>query len=82
MSTTLCVKCSAGPSGEAGHDALAHHLEGPYPGHHIFMCADCGERWIRHYGSTVEPFAWTRYNHQFPMRTPRSAPAANWKIQY
>ena len=64
----LCQKCSEGPSGETGHAALAYYVEGPYPGHQIFNCLQCNERWIRHYGSTVERFAWTRYATQFTMR--------------
>ena len=60
--TTLCAACTAGPTGEAGHSALAFYVEGPYPGHHIFKCSQCDERWIRHYGSTAERFAWTRYS--------------------
>ena len=79
MTTPLCPACCQGPSGEAGHDALAYHVEGPYPGHHIFRCAICDERWIRHYGSTAERFAWTRYSQQFPMRIPRADPAPGWK---
>ena len=67
----LCQSCTEGPSGEAGHAALTYYVEGPYPGHHIFHCTACSERWIRHYGSTIERFAWTRYAAQFPQRKPR-----------
>ena len=66
-----CPSCSAGPKGEGGHAALAYYVEGPYPGHHIFHCTTCSERWIRHYGSETERFAWTRYNTQFTLRKPR-----------
>lgn len=61
---TLCDKCSLGAQGEAGHDALAFHLDGPYPGHRIFRCGECDERWIRHHGGEVR-FGWTRYALQF-----------------
>ena len=71
-----CERCNAVPTGEAGHEALAFYVSGPYPGHHIFNCANCGERWIRHCGS-VERFAWTRYATQFAIRRPRvEAPRA------
>jgi len=66
----MCPSCNAGPSGESGHAALAYSVEGPYPGHHIFVCKACTERWIRHYGSPAERFAWTRYLTQFTMRKP------------
>jgi hypothetical protein len=62
MTTKPCAKCSEGPKGEAGHDALKFYVEGPFPAQHIFKCDECGERWIRHYGSTAERFAWTRYD--------------------
>jgi hypothetical protein len=71
MTTSPCASCSDGPTGEAGHRALALYVGGPYPGHHIFKCGRCGERWIRHYGSPAERFAWTRYSEQFSVRTPR-----------
>ena len=74
MTTTPCAGCATGPSGEAGHSALAFYVEGPYPGHHIFKCTRCDERWIRHYGSTAERFAWTRYSQQFTTRTPQADP--------
>ena len=70
MTTKPCPACSGPPRGEAGHDALEHQVEGPYPGHHIYRCTKCDERWIRHYGSVEEKFAWTRYDEQFPTRTP------------
>lgn len=72
MTTPPCESCSNGPTGEAGHEALAFYVEGPYPGHHIFKCGQCGERWIRHYGSPAERFAWTRYSEQFAVRTARN----------
>src|SRR5438105_2303716 len=65
MTTTLCTDCSRAPHGEAGHDHLENQLEGPYPGHRIFRCRACGERWIRHYGFVGEKHAWTRYDLQF-----------------
>ena len=65
-----CARCNEVPTGEAGHEALAFYVSGPYPGHHIFNCASCGERWIRHCGVT-ERFAWTRYATQFSIRRPR-----------
>jgi len=68
-----CERCTAGPIGEAGHEALAFYVSGPYPGHHIFNCTRCDERWIRHCGF-VERFAWTRYEAQFPIRRPRTEP--------
>ena len=80
MTTTLCPSCTAAPAGEAGHDGMAHHMAGPYPGHNIFKCGECGERWIRHYGSTSEPFAWTRYSQQFATRTPRPDPVADTRV--
>lgn len=76
MTTFPCESCGDGPTGEAGHPSLAHYVEGPYPGHHIFKCRECGERWIRHYGSPAERFAWTRYSQQFIMRTPRADPVS------
>jgi hypothetical protein len=75
MTTTRCASCIEGPKGEAGHPALAFYVGGPYPGHHIFKCSQCDERWIRHYGSTAEPFAWTRYSDQVSVREPRPDPA-------
>lgn len=75
MTTFLCTRCTEGPTGESGHAALAFYVEGPYPGRHIFKCAVCAERWIRHYGSPDERFAWTRYSQQFVTRTPRADPA-------
>ena len=74
MTTTLCTSCTDGPKGEAGHGALGFYVEGPWPGHHIFKCSGCGERWIRHYGSTDERFAWTRYSLTFNTREPRPDP--------
>jgi hypothetical protein len=65
MIKALCATCSAGPKGEAGHGALAFYVAGPYPGQQIFKCSACDGRWIRHYGSDVEPFAWTRYSDDF-----------------
>lgn len=66
----MCDRCAAGPEGEPGHPALAFYVMGPYPGHHIFNCTTCNERWIRHCG-LVERYAWTRYAAQFPMRKPQ-----------
>ena len=74
MTTTTCVNCTDSPKGEAGHGALAFYVEGPYPGHRIFKCNGCDERWIRHYGNTTERFAWTRYGSVFDTRTPRADP--------
>jgi hypothetical protein len=73
--TTMCTSCSAGPQGEAGHGALEYYVAGPYPGQHIFKCSGCRERWIRHYGSPAERFAWSRYSQQFSTRTPRADPS-------
>ena len=70
MTTTLCTACNQTPVGEAGHDALEHQVEGPYPGHRIFKCRSCNERWIRHYGSEFQKHAWTRYSQQFAIRKP------------
>jgi len=64
-----CVRCAEGPVGETGHESLEFYVSGPYPGHNIFNCVKCGERWIRHYGIT-QPFGWTRYFEQFPTRRP------------
>lgn len=60
----LCPRCVEGARGTEGHSSLAYYVTGPYPGHNIFKCRDCGERWIRHYGGT-NIFAWTRYALQF-----------------
>lgn len=62
---TICASCTTGPSGEGGHLDLSHYIEGPYPGHHIYKCGACDERWIRHYGGAEERFAWKRYDRQF-----------------
>ena len=62
---TACTPCTDRPSGETGHAALSFYVSGPYPGHSIFNCATCGERWIRHLG-TIDRFGWTRYFEQFP----------------
>jgi hypothetical protein len=61
-----CARCQERPRGEPGHPDLRFHLSGPYPGHNIFVCEACGDRWIRHYGSVEERHAWTRYAEQFP----------------
>ena len=74
MTIANCTSCTDAPRGEAGHTALTHYVEGPYPGHHIFKCRDCGERWIRHYGSPDERFAWTRFSEVVSVRTPRTDP--------
>ena len=66
---TLCTQCEAGPAGEGGHGTLAVYVQGPYPGHSIFQCKSCDERWIRHCGPEGEP-AWTRYGQLFNMRKP------------
>jgi hypothetical protein len=66
-----CERCTAGPTGETGHEALAFYVVGPYPGHNIFNCTICGERWIRHCG-LVERYGWTRYSTQFQIRRPRT----------
>lgn len=60
-----CALCAAGAGGDTGHGDLDFHMAGPYPGHHIFKCRGCEERWIRHHGLT-ERFGWTRYGEQFP----------------
>lgn len=60
-----CEQCVVRPTGETGHGALEYYVGGPYPGHHIFKCRECGERWIRHHGD-VERYAWTRYSDRFP----------------
>lgn len=71
----LCPRCLAGASGVDGHERLTFYVSGPYPGHSIFKCQDCGDRWIRHYGGNT-PYAWTRYAKQFAgaMRKPRATP--------
>ena len=69
--TELCERCITGPTGETGHESLAFYVMGPYPGHHIFSCTICDERWIRHCG-LVERFAWTKYSTQFQIRKPRT----------
>ena len=74
MTTAPCRSCSEKPVGTVGHGALSLYVMGPYPGQSIFKCGLCGERWIRHYGSTAEKFAWTRYSEQFTVRTPRVDP--------
>lgn len=76
MTTSLCTSCADGPTGEGGHATLSLYVGGPYPGHHIFKCRGCGERWIRHYGSPEQRFAWTRYSEQFRTRTPMADPVA------
>lgn len=65
-----CSKCLEMPSGETGHADLTFYVVAPYPGHHVFQCTICDERWIRHLGLT-ERFAWSRYADQFQMRKPR-----------
>jgi hypothetical protein len=73
--STLCEKCQTSPEGEHGHASLAFYVGGPYPGHHIFNCKQCGERWIRHAGMDTR-YGWTRYALQFAgsIRKPRLAP--------
>lgn len=73
-STPLCASCLEGPKGEHGHQSLAFYVGGPMPGHNIFKCSKCDGRWIRHYGSVDEKFAWTRYNEELRTRT-GAAPA-------
>jgi hypothetical protein len=69
-----CEQCAVAPTGEAGHASLDYYVGGPFPGHHIFKCRECGERWIRHHGET-DRFAWTRYAERYPdsLRKPSSA---------
>lgn len=69
-----CEQCAVRPTGEPGHGALEYYVGGPFPGHHIFKCRECGERWIRHHGD-VERYAWTRYADLYPasLRKPSSA---------
>lgn len=71
----LCKACAAGASGENGHEGLVFYVGGPYPGHHIYKCAECGERWIRHYGNLDERYGWVRYALQFAMRKPAAVTA-------
>ena len=73
MTITACASCIERPKGETGHPGLTYQISGPWPGHNIFRCTDCGERWIRHYGSSEEKHAWSRYSDQFPTRTPLAA---------
>lgn len=70
----LCARCVAGAEGETGHAGLQFYVVGPYPGHQIHKCVECGERWIRHHGGT-ERFGWTRYALQFAggIRKPSAA---------
>ena len=58
--TQLCEQCLQGASGETGHSGLSFYVSGPYPGHNIYKCGACNERWIRHLGTT-ERYGWTRY---------------------
>ena len=44
-------------------------MDGPFPGHRIFRCVACDERWIRH-GGPEGGIAWTRYGDRFPVRKP------------
>ena len=69
--TECCEQCNAGPREEQGHSSLEFYVGGPYPGHHIFNCTVCDERWIRHCGLS-ERYAWTKYSTQFPVRKPRT----------
>jgi hypothetical protein len=71
MTTTMCERCAGAIAGENGHDALEFYVGGPWPGHHIFRCTVCDERWIRHSGVS-ERYSWTRYSVQFPKRAPRA----------
>ena len=74
MATKPCISCTQAPAGEAGHTTLVFQVEGPVPGRHIFRCTVCDERWIRHYGSPKERFAWTRYSDLVEVRTPKEDP--------
>lgn len=78
----MCERCKGGATGDTGHDALVFYVEGPYPGHQIYKCSECGERWIRHYGG-MERFGWTRYALQFAggIRTPITTPKRGLKLQ-
>ena len=69
--TDDCSRCLEGPTGELGHAALTFYVVAPYPGHHVFQCTTCDERWIRSRGLT-EAFSWSRYSEQFQMRKPRA----------
>jgi hypothetical protein len=80
MTTPSCNSCTQGPKGEGGHDALTFQVEGPVPGHHIFRCTVCDERWIRHYGSPTERFMWTRYSDVLERRLPRADPPPRTKV--
>ena len=64
-----CGHCSSGLGGEEGHRALEFYVDGPFPGHRIFRCVACDERWIRH-GGPEGGIAWTRYSDRFPVRKP------------
>ena len=65
-----CMQCLEGATGETGHAALVFYVMGPYPGHNIFKCAQCDERWIRHPGADAR-YGWTRYRALYPIRKPR-----------
>ena len=67
--TTPCMHCTSELSGEEGHRALKFYVDGPFPGHRIFRCVACDERWIRH-GGPEGGIAWTRYGDRFPVRKP------------
>lgn len=71
----LCTQCLQGATGEGGHAGLVFYVAGPYPGHNIFKCSQCGDRWIRHYGGDTERFGWTRYAEQLAngVREPSTA---------
>ena len=75
--TENCLPCSQSPKGETGHSNLRFYVGGPYPGHQIFKCELCGERWIRHYGDLEERHAWTRFTQQFGAT--RRVPAAGFR---
>ena len=76
MTTFPCVACRDIPTGEGGHPGLSLYVGGPYPGQNIFKCGACSERWIRHYGSPDERFAWTRYSEKFSVRAPQAVAGA------
>ena len=74
VASTLCELCAAGPRGEAGHPHLRLYVGGPYPGHHIFRCGSCNDRWIRHYGDDETRYAWTRHAEKFPASARKAMP--------
>jgi hypothetical protein len=69
--TDACSRCLEGASGELGHAALTYYVMAPYPGHHVYQCTTCDERWVRTRGA-AEGFAWARYSELFQVRKPRA----------